>query len=1822
MRFPVDVQLSHGCTSEKRCATPTEVRLQPIVRVAWFAFVVALLGSSSVYGQANLSGQWTTLPSTMPINPVHVSLLHNGKILVVSGSGNLPSNTSLQAGVWDPVTNTMTTQTIGWDMFCNSMVALPDGRIMILGGNLQYDPFRGLQRTSIFDPATGKFADMQDMVHGRWYPTSIELGDGRILTFSGLREDGSTNTQVELYKVGQGFGAPLTASWLPPLYPRLHLLPNGKVFYSGWTPESQYFDPPTNTWSGTIATTNYGGNRTYGSSVLFPLTPSNGYAPKVIIFGGGNPSTNTTEVIDLSAASPAWVNGTPMSNPRIEMNATLLPNGKILALGGSQVDEDVTSASLGADLYDTSNNTVSSAGSNSFARLYHSVSLLLPDGTVWVAGGNPQRGTYESHVEVYSPPYLFNPDGSLATRPTISTGGTPSVIGYGAAFQVQTPDAAKISSVVLMKNGSTTHAFDMDQRMVGLTFTAGSGVLNVTAPPNGNIAPPGYYMLFLINNAGVPSVAKFVQISAITATAPPTGSITTPSGNVFIVPGQSVTFAGSGSASSGSIASYSWVMRGGTPSSSTLASPGAVTFPTAGIYTASLMVTDSSGNTDPSPPVRTITVTTVQAPTITSAAPNSGAQGQTGIAVTLTGTNFQPGAMCTFGSGINVTSCSYVSATRLAASINILFNAAVGARTVSVTNPDGQAASLSSGFSIVAGVPSPPPSISRLSPNSGTQGDIGINVVISGANFLPSPICTFGEGITVNSCILNSASQLTANLTITSTAFIAASNVTVTNADGQNATLVNGFSVNALLISHLDFNYANRAALVSAGWSFLATSAAGGIRNTEVTTGQPAVDYNQTTHPGKIRVQLGSGEDYGSSNNSQNMLFRSLPPNWTSIRLNIASFNPTSNYQQAGLMVYQDDDNYFYASRLFADSQSAESQVEAASANTNVGRLVLTATSNIIYRIDKTSPTNYVSYYSLDGGSWTQIGTGTATLNNAKLAIQQGTDHTGTFPVVDYAWVEIYSKNQAAPTLASASPNTGAQGQNNLGVALSGTNFFSSPSCNFGAGITINSCVANSSTQITANVSIAANATLGVRDISVINSDGQSATLTSGFTVQTAVSFPAPTLSAATPNSGTQAQSNLSVTLTGTNFMASPTCSFGSGITVNSCTFVSATQITANISISLNAATGTTNITVTNSDGQSAILSNGFTINVNTNPFSTIAVRAGGGTYTDSQGHVWAADNGFTGGSIALITNPISNTADQPLYQGERYGNFTYQFGVPNGSYNVTLKFSENYWSVSGQRIFNVSINGAQVLTNFDIIAAVGAPFTAIDKTFPVTVTTGTILLQFSQGTADLPKIDAIQVAAASGVSVQVSPTTASLFASQTKQFSASVSGSSNTSVTWSLNPQVGTLSANGLYTAPISITTAQTVNVKATSQADNTKAASATVSLLPPAGSFPTVFVNAGGSAYTDTLGNNWAADSGFAGGQISSTTNAITGTADPKLYQSERYGASTYSFTAPAGNYSVILKFAEIYFTSAGSRMFNVAINGTQVLTNFDIVASAGGAFKAIDKTFPVTVTGNAINIQFITGPADLPKISAIEIKQASASGVGIQINPLTATLQASQSQQFSATVTGTTNTSVTWSVSPQVGSLVTSGPTAGLYTAPTSVPVNQTVQVTATSVADNTQTASAPVTLAAPFTQLLLNAGGPAYTDTAGHVWSADNSFAGGNTASTSTSITNTTDSTLYQTERYGTFTYQLSVPNGSYNVVLKFAEIYYTTSGKRVFNVAVNGTQVLQNFDIVSAAGGAFKAIDRTFPVTVTNNQVVVQFTPGTADLPKISAIQVH
>jgi Galactose oxidase-like, Early set domain/PKD domain/Bacterial Ig domain len=652
-------------------------------------------------------GSWETLSSLMPINPIHVNLLHDGQILVVAGSENNPPEHEAgeyYAAVWNTQTGTITVQTLLWDLFCNGMLDLGDGRPIIVGGSSAVAPPYGDYRASIFDPATEKFNEVESMAHGRWYATLTNLGDGTFMAFSGLEETGGTapdddgggravvNKTVEFYTVGSGWSTPYTAPWIPPLYPRLHLLPNGKVFCSGEQRVSTLFTPSTQTWTLNYATTVYTRNRRGGSSVLLPLSPATGYAPKVMIMGGDTPNaTASSEIIDLSAATPAWRSVAPMSLPRTRMNAVILPTGKILALGGSAVDEDGTTASLAADLFDPATETWTSAGVATYARLYHSCALLIPDGTVEVVGSNPVKGTYEHHIELYSPAYLFAVDqnGNVipAVRPTITS--APAKVGYGSTFTIQTPDYANISSAVLVRDGSSTHAFDFEQRLIELSFTVADGALTATAPPTGFIAPPGYYMLFILNQSGVPSVAQFIQLSLTPTDLPPKGSIDLPTGDVTITEGDSVNFAGSATDPDNAVASYAWIFPEGVPESSSVPNPGLVSFGEAGTYVVSMTAIDASGANDPSPPTRTIIVQSNDPIVLSFTKPKSGAlvHGRQ-ISISLSATNTQ-GSSNTFTCSVDGTQIGTTTVSGTTAAFTWRTkNYALGAHTLSATVTD------------------------------------------------------------------------------------------------------------------------------------------------------------------------------------------------------------------------------------------------------------------------------------------------------------------------------------------------------------------------------------------------------------------------------------------------------------------------------------------------------------------------------------------------------------------------------------------------------------------------------------------------------------------------------------------------------------------------------------------------------------------------------------------------------------------------------------------------------------------------------------------------------------------------------------------------------------------------------------------------------------------------------------------------------------------------------------------------------------------------------------------------------------------------------
>ncbi len=573
------------------------------------------------------TGTWRTITAQMPINPISATLLHTGKVFLVSGSENDAYNNSTgaqsyRAAEWDPTVSgqgSIVTKSVTYDIFCSGSAQLPHGRILTIGGSLTYG-FTGEKRASFFDPATEEFTQAQSMADGRWYGTATALRDGRILAFSGLNSTGGTNQSAQIYSLataGTGWGSTIDQSqFTPPLFPRMFALPNGKVFYNGQgagpsNSTAWIFDPSDSSWT---SSANRTVDRPYGSAVLLPLLPPS-YTPKVMNFGGGSTTDGkTTEIVDLSAANPSWSAGPAMSAARRQMNAVLLPNGKVLAEGGSATDEIPDTPGRTADVYDPATNLMTSAGTASSSRLYHSTALLLPDATVASMGSNPDnRGRYVSVIEIWTPPYLYDAGDQLITSRPVITGVSSPVLGYGSTFTVNYQSASPIASAVLIRPGSTTHSFDMDQRLIGLCGSSplpactGSGTLTLTAPPNNSNpilapAPPGYYMLFLLDSSGVPSKAAWVELATVTA-APPSGTISQPVDDVTITQGDSVTFDTTSTSSK-----YSWIFPGGTPSNSTAKSPSPVTFNTPGEYIVSLTLIDASNNSDPSPPKRRVKV--------------------------------------------------------------------------------------------------------------------------------------------------------------------------------------------------------------------------------------------------------------------------------------------------------------------------------------------------------------------------------------------------------------------------------------------------------------------------------------------------------------------------------------------------------------------------------------------------------------------------------------------------------------------------------------------------------------------------------------------------------------------------------------------------------------------------------------------------------------------------------------------------------------------------------------------------------------------------------------------------------------------------------------------------------------------------------------------------------------------------------------------------------------------------------------------------------------------------------------------------------------
>jgi hypothetical protein len=466
---------------------------------------VSITVSNATASATSRIGQWSA-SSSWPIVAIHTALLPNGRILAWDGAAQ-----SGAARVWNPSTNAFTTVNPPDNIFCAGFSLLPDGRLFVAGGHLNAN-YIGIPDANFFDSVNQTWSSAPPMSVGRWYPTATVLPDRRVLVVSGAIDCEACIAQTpEIYN-------PATNKWtlLPsanlelPIYPHLFVLPDGRVLATSafeGTSVAVALDLATGTWSvidGGV-TDGHSAAMYQAGKVLKSGTSANSDPPYT-------PSQGTTLVLDMTQSSPAWRQTPPMAFPRAYHNLTLLPDGSVLATGGNKTTDtfDETQAVLAAELWSPVTETWTTLASMSVPRVYHSTGLLLPDGRVLVTGGgrfgNPTGDYHDKlNAQIYSPPYLFK-----GARPTISS--VTNAVTYGSTFSVVTPDASRVASVAFMRVGAVTHGFNQSQSYVPLAFTVVGGALNVQAPASATAAVPGYYLLFIVDNNGVPSVAPIVQL--------------------------------------------------------------------------------------------------------------------------------------------------------------------------------------------------------------------------------------------------------------------------------------------------------------------------------------------------------------------------------------------------------------------------------------------------------------------------------------------------------------------------------------------------------------------------------------------------------------------------------------------------------------------------------------------------------------------------------------------------------------------------------------------------------------------------------------------------------------------------------------------------------------------------------------------------------------------------------------------------------------------------------------------------------------------------------------------------------------------------------------------------------------------------------------------------------------------------------------------------------------------------------------------------------------------------------------------------------------
>jgi hypothetical protein len=440
------------------------------------------------------------------------------------------------------------------------------------------------------------------MLGGRWYPSVTPLSNGEMLITSGRVNTPEVRTLAGSLRALSGAVLGL------PLYPWMDVAPNGRAFYSGPDQTLRTLDTAGNgAWQSLGQRDTI--NRDYGSHALFDVG-------KELVAGGG-PSTATARVIDVNGATPQVSDTASMAYSRRQHNLTMLADGSVLATGGNSSGAalvDLNNGVYPAEQWNPATRQWRTLAAMQVTRQYHSTALLLPDGRVLSSGGGicgtcDQVGYLAKNAEIFTPPYLFAADGTVAPRPVIDS--APAAATYGVPLEIATANPAWIRKVALVRLGAVTHSVNMEQRYIPLQFTAGATSLTATAPSNANVAPPGPYMLFVVDDKGVPSVARMVSVQGDSA---PAVTLTQPAnGTTFAAPA-TVNLAATASDADGTVAKVEF-FNGAAKLGEDATAP--YTFAWSGVgagtYTLTARATDNLGKTTAST-AATITVSVGNVP--------------------------------------------------------------------------------------------------------------------------------------------------------------------------------------------------------------------------------------------------------------------------------------------------------------------------------------------------------------------------------------------------------------------------------------------------------------------------------------------------------------------------------------------------------------------------------------------------------------------------------------------------------------------------------------------------------------------------------------------------------------------------------------------------------------------------------------------------------------------------------------------------------------------------------------------------------------------------------------------------------------------------------------------------------------------------------------------------------------------------------------------------------------------------------------------------------------------------------------------------------